>query len=50
MAAGHGFQLPSQEAMEKARRAMKEAETPKDESVFISQQKLNFLKLKGEKR
>ncbi|WP_330653722.1 head maturation protease, ClpP-related [[Ruminococcus] torques] len=50
LAAGHGFQLPSQEAMEKARKAMKETETSKDESVFILQQKLNFLKLKGEKR
>lgn len=29
---------------------MKETETSKDESVFILQQKLNFLKLKGEKR
>lgn len=50
LAAGHGFQLPSQEAMEKARKAMKEMETLKDESVFILQQELNFLKLKGEKR
>lgn len=50
LVAGHGFQLPSQEAMEKARKAMKETETSKDESVFILQQKLNFLKLKGEKR
>ena len=42
--------ISHQEAMEKARKAMKETETSKDESVFILQQKLNFLKLKGEKR
>ena len=43
------FQLPSQEAMEKARKAMKETETSKGESVFILQQKLNFFKIKRRK-
>lgn len=49
--AGPLFALPSEEQMQMAKRMIKEAEVSKDDiSAFLMQQKLNLLKLKGEKR
>lgn len=51
LVAGPLFALPTEEQMEKVKKMMKEAEKPQDgDSVFLLQQNLNFLKLKGEKR
>lgn len=51
LVAGPLFALPSEEQMEKAKNMMKEAESQnKTDSVFLIQQKLNLLKLRGEKR
>ena len=51
MAAGPIFELPSMEAMEKIRTLKGETDTLETEkSVFLLQQKLNLLKLKGEMR
>lgn len=48
--AGPSFSLPGEAQLEKVRKMVKEAEKPEGDSVFLLQQKLNFLKLKGEKR
>ena len=49
--AGPLFILPSEEMMAKVKNLQHEADTSqKDASVFLLQQKMNFLKLKGEKR
>lgn len=51
MVAGPMFALPSQENMEKVRKMMQETdENQNDTSVFLLQQNLNLLKLRGEKR
>jgi enoyl-CoA hydratase/carnithine racemase len=51
LVAGPLFALPSEEQMEKAKNMMKEAESQnKTDSVFLIQQQLNLLKLRGEKR
>lgn len=51
MAAGPLFELPSLEMMERIRKKMgKTDDSDKRASVFLMQQKLNFLKLIGEKR
>lgn len=47
MTAGPLFTLPGEEKLEKARRMIKQADSDK-ESAFFMQQKLNFLKMKGE--
>lgn len=46
MAACNGFNLPSEEQMEQARKMIKDASKEKD--AFFMQQKLNLLKMKGE--
>lgn len=49
--AGPLFKLPTKEQMDMARKMVKEAEKPDDgESAFLMQLKLNFLRLKGEKK
>lgn len=51
LAAGPLFKLPSKEMMERAREMMGETDNSEnEESVFLMQQKLEFLKLRGEKR
>ena len=51
MAAGPLFKLPSLEMMERIREIKGETDTPqKDASVFLLQKKLDFLRLRGEKR
>lgn len=51
MAAGPMFELPSAEMMDRIRMIERETDTfKKDASVFLLQQKLNFLNLRGEKR
>lgn len=51
LVAGPLFKLPSSEMMEQLRKIKGETDTPqKDASVFLLQQKLNFLNLRGEKR
>lgn len=51
LTAGPMFELPSMEAMERIRALKGETGTPETENpVFLVQQKLNFLKLKGEAR
>ena len=47
MVAGHMFSLPNQEQMDKVKRMIKETDK---NVVSLVQQKLNFLKIKGEKR
>ena len=50
MVAGN-FELPSEEMLGRIRQIMKQTEEPKQgESVFLLQQKLNFLRMKGETR
>ena len=48
--AGPLFALPTKENMERVKTLMKEADSEKNEAVFLLQTKLNFLKLKGEKQ
>lgn len=51
MMAGPLFALPDADQMEKVKRMMKLTDESKvDESVFLMQQKFNYLKLKGEKK
>lgn len=51
MVAGPLFKLPSLEMMERIREIKGETDTPqKDASVFLLQKKLDFLRLRGEKR
>lgn len=53
LVAGPLFTLPSEQQMESVRKIMKNTDKPKNqggESVFLMQQKLNLLKMKGEKR
>ena len=50
MVAGPMFALPSEENMEKARKMMQETDERNNTSVFLLQQNLNLLKLRGEKR
>lgn len=51
MVAGPLFKLPSLEMMEQIREIKGETDTPKkDASVFLLQKKLDFLRLRGEKR
>lgn len=51
MAAGPLFKLPSLEMMERILEIKGETDTPqKDASVFLLQKKLDFLRLRGEKR
>ena len=49
MVAGPIFELPPPEIIGKVKAVMKKADT-NNESVFLLHQKLNFLKLRGEKR
>lgn len=50
MVAGN-FELPSEEVLGRIRQIMGQAEEPKQgDSVFLLQQKLNFLRMKGETR
>ena len=50
MVAGN-FEIPSEEMLGRIRQIMKQTEEPKQgESVFLLQQKLNFLRMKGETR
>ena len=49
LVAGPLFALPTKENMEKVKTLMKEADSEKNEAVFLLQTKLNFLKLKGER-
>lgn len=48
LVAGPLFALPSAERMEKARKMIKETGEEKEASVFLLQQKLNLLKMRGE--
>lgn len=50
LVAGPLFALPDAEKMEKVRNMLKQADEPKDGSDVILQLKLNYLRLKGEKR
>lgn len=51
LTAGPLFKLPSLEMMERIREIKGETDTPqKDASVFLLQKKLDFLRLRGEKR
>ena len=51
MVAGPLFALPDEGQMEKVRKMLKEADEPENgTAAFLMQTKLNFLKLKGEKR
>lgn len=53
LTAGYLFHLPGEEQMEKARKMIKEADGQQkktEQSAFLIQQRLNFLKLRGEKR
>lgn len=51
MVAGPLFTLPDEGQMEKVRKMLKEADAPENGTdAFLMQTKLNFLKLKGEKR
>ena len=50
MVAGN-FELPSEEMLGRIRQIMGQTEEPKQgDSVFLLQQKLNFLRMKGETR
>lgn len=49
LVAGPLFALPTAEQMEKVKKMMKNTETHPADSVFLLQQKYEFLKLKGEK-
>lgn len=49
LVAGPLFVLPTAEQMEKAKKMMQNAELQNGDSVFLLQQKYEFLKLKGEK-
>lgn len=50
MVAGPLFALPSTEQIEKARKMIRETDVENETSVFLLQQKLNLLKMKGETR
>lgn len=51
LVAGPMFALPGKEQMEKVKKMMKEADdSQNDTSVFLIQQQLNLLKMRGEKR
>lgn len=50
MVAGPLFALPSTEQMEKARKMIRETDVENETSVFLLQQKLNLLKMRGEAR
>ncbi|MCI6466390.1 MAG: Clp protease ClpP [Faecalicatena sp.] len=50
MVAGPLFALPSTEQMEKARKMIRETDVENETSVFLLQQKLNLLKMRGEVR
>lgn len=49
LVAGPLFALPTAEQMEKVKNMIKNAESKKTDSVFLLQQKYEFLKLKGER-
>ena len=49
LVAGPLFALPTAEQMEKVKNMIKNTESHNDDSVFLLQQKLNLMKLKGEK-
>ena len=50
LVAGPLFALPTAEQMEKVKNMIKNTESHNDDSVFLLQQKLNLMKLKGEKK
>ncbi len=52
LVAGPLFALPDKDQMEQVKRMLKQAEDPENsgDAAFLMQLKLNFLKLKGEKR
>lgn len=49
LVAGPLFQLPDKVKMEKVKKMLEQAEEPKGETAFLTQLKLNLLKMRGEK-